>query len=742
MQAQDKFAKAGFLPKKHVLSAALGLLFLFSSALSSAQITPLGDAYTNTADPTTNYGSAATLAVAGASEITYIQFNLTSIPSGASAGQATLKLYVNSVATAGSFNVDYVTGSWSESTIDHSNAPPLGKTIASNVAITTADKNQYILINVTSAVEAWLNGSETNDGLALVANGSFNATFDSKENTTTSHPAELDIVFAGGEGTITGVTTASGSGLTGGGTSGTLDLSLTSACAAKQVLQWSGSAWTCSSAGTGTITGVTAGTDLTGGGTSGNVTLNLNTSALNSTYAQLSAANTFTGNQTVKGNLSATGVVTGSGFQIGSNLFGFGSFANQNAFLGFAGNTSMTGGGNTGIGVGALNANTNGSANTATGTEALISNTSGIGNTGTGFRALLSNTEGSVNTATGSNALSGNTTGYENTASGSYALGSNTTGYDNTASGTYTLIENTTGFQDTADGENALRFNTTGSNNTASGWSVLYSNTTGGNNTAGGVNALYSNTTGGSNTASGSYALYSNTTGGNNTASGMDALSNNTTGSYNTALGFGAGPDASAPALTNSTAIGAFADVTESYALVLGSSAGYNGIANVLVGIDVTSPTNILTILQGGGSAIADGWATYSSRRWKTNIHPLQNALNKVEQLRGVSYDLKDSGKHEIGVIAEEVGAVVPEIVSWEKNGRDAQGVDYARLTALLIEATKEQQAQIQQQQQEISALQAQLKKRAAKEAMLESRLAHLEQKQGHMQLAAARPVQ
>ena len=142
MQAQDKFAKAGFLPKKHVLSAALGLLFLFSSALSSAQITPLGDAYTNTADPTTNYGSAATLAVAGASEITYIQFNLTSIPSGASAGQATLKLYVNSVATAGSFNVDYVTGSWSESTIDHSNAPPLGKTIASNVTITTADKNQ------------------------------------------------------------------------------------------------------------------------------------------------------------------------------------------------------------------------------------------------------------------------------------------------------------------------------------------------------------------------------------------------------------------------------------------------------------------------------------------------------------------------------------------------------------------------------------------------------------------------
>jgi hypothetical protein len=62
--------------------------------------------------------------------------------------------------------------------------------------------------------------------------------------------------------------------------------------------------------GTGTITGVTAGTDLTGGGTSGNVTLNLNTGALNSTYAQLSAANTFSANQTMNGNLSVAGSVS------------------------------------------------------------------------------------------------------------------------------------------------------------------------------------------------------------------------------------------------------------------------------------------------------------------------------------------------------------------------------------------------------------------------------------------------
>ena len=301
-----------FVGKLQLPLALVLFLSLFSWTAAYAQITPLGDSYTDTADPTTNNGAKTLLDVDGATQIGYVQFNLASIPAGASVSQATLKLYVNTVTTAGSFNVDYVNGIWAESTIDASNAPALGSTIASGVSITSADKNQYILINVTEAVRAWLDGSETNNGIALVANGTFTATFDSKENTTTSHPAELDIAFAGGDGTITGVTTASGSGLTGGGASGTLNLSLTNACSSSQILQWNGSAWTCASAGTGTITGIAAGTDLTGGGSSGNVTLNLNTAALNSAYAQLGAANTFTGQQTINNTTIISGA-NGSG---------------------------------------------------------------------------------------------------------------------------------------------------------------------------------------------------------------------------------------------------------------------------------------------------------------------------------------------------------------------------------------------------------------------------------------------
>jgi hypothetical protein len=93
------------------------------------------------------------------------------------------------------------------------------------------------------------------------------------------------VTFAAGQtfpgtGTLTGVTTATGSGLTGGGTKGTLALGLTKTCSAKQVLQWNGSSWACWANGSGTITGVTtaSGSGLSGGGTSGSLNLSLTTS--------------------------------------------------------------------------------------------------------------------------------------------------------------------------------------------------------------------------------------------------------------------------------------------------------------------------------------------------------------------------------------------------------------------------------------------------------------------------------
>jgi len=158
--------------------------------------------------------------------------------------------------------------------------------------------------------------------------------------------------------------------------------------------------------------------------------------------------------------------------------------------------------------------------------------------------------------------------------------------------------------------------------------------------------------------------------------------------------------------LQYATAIGAGALVAQSNSLVLGGT----GASAVNVGIGTAGPSNILTIVQNSATdPIADAWTTYSSRRWKTNIRALQGALDKVERLRGVSYDAKADGQHHIGLIAEEVGEVVPEVVAYEANGQDAKSVDYARLTALLIEAVKEQQAQIQTLKSEIERLTAKL---------------------------------
>jgi hypothetical protein len=247
-----------------------------------------------------------------------------------------------------------------------------------------------------------------------------------------------------GTGTVSSV--GSGAGLTGGPITGSGSLSIATGGVSNAMLANS------------SLT-ISPGTGLLGGGPvslGGSATLNLDTTKV----PLLAAANTFTGNQTVNGNLSATGTITGNAFNIGFNLFAFGSFNNSNAFLGFAGNTSMTGGGNTATGYLAFVSNTMGLYNTANGYGALIANTTGGNNTAIGDSALADNMSGVYNTGVGDSALYYNTAGNFNTSLGGQAGftfdGSYMTGSNNTFVGANTTTATGTLTNATAIGANAM----------------------------------------------------------------------------------------------------------------------------------------------------------------------------------------------------------------------------------------------------------------------------------------------
>ena len=100
--------------------------------------------------------------------------------------------------------------------------------------------------------------------------------------------------------------------------------------------------------------------------------------------------------------------------------------------------------------------------------------------------------------------------------------------------------------------------------------------------------------------------------------------------------------------------------------------------------------TNIGTLSGTGTFTVTGNITAYSDERLKSNIKTIENALNKVSKLRGVSFD--KNGESGIGVIAQEVQEILPEVV---QDG-EYLSVAYGNIVGLLIEAIKEQQVQIE----------------------------------------------
>jgi hypothetical protein len=95
---------------------------------------------------------------------------------------------------------------------------------------------------------------------------------------------------------------------------------------------------------------------------------------------------------------------------------------------------------------------------------------------------------------------------------------------------------------------------------------------------------------------------------------------------------------------------------------------------------------------------IAFSTTTSSDVRLKQNIEPISDALSIVDRLKGVHFEWKKDGKKSLGFIAQEVEEVLPELVTESEDLNDGEvykGVNYSVMVAVLVEAVKEQQKQI-----------------------------------------------
>lgn len=185
-----------------LLALGLGSAALLGLALPSRAIeAPLAaDVFVNSAQPAANFGTLGTLNVGGGAT-TLLRFDLSTLPAATAAAKlvkANLLLYVNRVGTPGALELQTVFSPWTESAVTAATLPTLGGA-GSGVTLPVAAAGQFVSVDVTTQVKAWITSPASNNGWALVPALSAPGTvafLDSKENTLTAHVARLDLTLA------------------------------------------------------------------------------------------------------------------------------------------------------------------------------------------------------------------------------------------------------------------------------------------------------------------------------------------------------------------------------------------------------------------------------------------------------------------------------------------------------------------------------------------------------------------
>ena len=236
--------------------------------------------------------------------------------------------------------------------------------------------------------------------------------------------------------------------------------------------------------------------------------------------------------------------------------------------------------------------------------------------------------------------------------------------------------------------------------------------------------------------ALGKDALYSNVGGARNTAVGLAALRSNT-GNMNTGLGYRAGR-----AITSGESnvaigyeVGATTLTTGSSNILIGTSsavdtpaAGTSNFLNIggvinanmaseLVGINLgttiaTYPLQVGTTSSNGNGAYltaAGVWTSISDARVKENVRPLPYGVDDLMKLKPVAYEMKGTHEKQIGLIAQEVMQVIPEVVNGSEETR--YGLSYDNLLALAVKSIQEVKVANDNQNEKVAALVAENEK-------------------------------
>src|SRR5216683_468519 len=148
------------------------LLLTLLSSMAWAQFPVTDDTFiasgSSTIQGTNTYNQVAASPLTAA----LVKFDLSGLPAGTTSTQvakATAKFYLDTVSLTGSFDVCQVTSSWSEASVIYTSRPTLSPTpIQTNIPVSTVSK--YVVVDITSAVQAWANGT-ANNGIALLPSG-------------------------------------------------------------------------------------------------------------------------------------------------------------------------------------------------------------------------------------------------------------------------------------------------------------------------------------------------------------------------------------------------------------------------------------------------------------------------------------------------------------------------------------------------------------------------------------------